>query len=258
MIQYLIIMAKKRNDNGIKKDQPVWRPTQRFLRLLFKKPEIISLSGELPNKAIYVANHAAMFGPVMYNLYLPATIAPWGAYPMTENYKSRYNYLRNVYFIQKRHKTKFAATFLASFEAALSIYFYRGLRVIPSYDDNRFIKTIRLSMDMLDSDIGVLIFPEDSDQGYHEVLTEFHAGFVELAKYYGKKTGEDIPIYPVYYHAKKRKIVIGEPSKLTDYTSKGMSRQEIANDFCKQVNDLFFNYIQDKPKQLPEQDSKQK
>lgn len=240
-------MAKKQKQNVINKKQPVWRRTRKILKLFFKKPEIISLSGELPTKAMYVANHAAMFGPVMYNLYMPIPIAPWGAYPMTENYKSRYNYLRNVYFIQKRHKTKFAATILASFEAALSIYFYRGLRVIPSYNDNRFIKTIRLSMDVLNNDIGVMIFPEDSDEGYHEVLTSFHAGFVELAKYYGKKNDEDIPIYPVYYHAKKRKLIIGNPSKISDYTAKGMSRQEIAADFCKQVNDLFFNHVKDKP-----------
>ena len=244
-------MTKKKNDNGIKKDQPVWKRTSKVLKWIFKKPEIISLSGELPQKAIYVANHAAMFGPVMYNLYMPVSIAPWGAYPMTEDYKSRYNYLRNVYFIQKRHKSKFAATILASFEAALSIYFYRGLRVIPSYNDNRFIKTIRRSIDMLDNDIGVMIFPEDSDEGYHEVLTDFHAGFVELAKYYGKKKGEDIPIYPVYYHAKKRVIVIGEPSRLTDYTDKGMNRQEIATNFCHQVNELFFNHIKDRPKLQP-------
>ena len=239
-------MAKKKDKNVISKKQPVWRHTSRVLKWIFKKPEIVSLSGEVPNKAIYVANHAAMFGPVMYNLYLPATIAPWGAYPMTEGYKSRYRYLKDVYFIQKRHKSRFAATFLASFEAALSIYFYRGLRVIPSYNDTRFIKTIRKSMDMLNNDIGVLIFPEDSDEGYHEVLTDFYAGFVELAKYYRLKNGEDIPIYPVYYHAKKRKIVIGNPSKLTDYTDKGMSRQEIATDFCQQVNNLFFDYIKDK------------
>ena len=244
-------MVKEKSNNEIKKNQPVWRRTKRILKLIFKKPEIVSLSGELPSRALYVANHAAMFGPVMYNLYMPVPIAPWGAYPMTENYASRYDYLRNVYFIQKRHKTKFAATLLASFEAALSIYFYRGLRVIPSYNDNRFIKTIRLSMNMLDNDVGVMVFPEDSDEGYHEVLTDFHAGFVELAKYYGKKKGEDIPIYPVYYHAKKRVIIIGEPSRLTEYTDRGMNRKEIATNFCQQVNDLFFKYIKDRPNLQP-------
>lgn len=239
-------MKKKKDENVINKKQPVWTGMRRFLKIFFKKPKIISLSGELPNKAIYVANHAAMFGPVVYNLFLPATVAPWAAYPMMENYKSRYHYLRDVYFVQKRHKSKFAATLLASFEAALNIYFYRGLRAIPSYDDTRFIKTIRKSMQMLDNDIGVLIFPEDSNEGYHEMLTEFYAGFVELAKYYQKRCSEDIPIYPVYYHDKKKVMVIGEPHKLSEYTDKGLNRQEIAGEFCNQVNNLFVEHIKDK------------
>ena len=244
-------MAKKKDNNLINKEQPVWKRTARVLRGIFKRPEIVSLSGELPRRALFVANHAAMFGPVIYNLYMPTSIAPWGAYPMTEGYKSRYNYLRNVYFIQKRHKSKFAATCLASFEAALSIYFYRGLRVIPSYNDNRFIKTIRISYEMLENDISVMVFPEDSDEGYHEVLTDFYAGFVELAKYYRMKKGEDLPIYPVYYHDKKKILVIGMPSKLTEYTDRGMNRKEIATNFCQQVNDLFFKYIKDRPKLQP-------
>lgn len=239
-------MKKKKDDNVINKKQPVWSGMRRFLKLFFKKPQIISLTGELPNKAIYVANHAAMFGPLVYNLHMPVTVAPWAAYYMMENYKSRFHYLRDVYFMQKRHKSKFAATFLASFEAALNIYFYRGLRAIPSYPDSRVIKTIRKSMQMLENDIGVLIFPEDSNEGYHEVLTDFFAGFVELAKYYQKKYGQDIPIYPVYYHDKKKVIVIGEPHTLTEYTDKGLDRHEIANEFRDQVNDLFFNYIQNK------------
>ena len=240
-------MKKKKDENVINKKQPVWSGTRRLLKLFFKKPQIISLSGELPNKAIYVANHAAMFGPVIYNLYLPATVAPWAAYPMTEGYKSRFHYLRDVYFMQKRHKSKSTATFLASWEAALNIYFYRGLRAIPSYPDARFIKTIRKSINMLENDIGVIIFPEDSNEGYHEVMTDFYAGFVELAKYYQKRFEEDIPIYPVYYHAKKRMLVIGHPSKLTDYTKRGFNRHEIANAFRDHVNNLFFNHIQNRP-----------
>ena len=245
-------MKKKKDENKINKKQPIWSGTRRFLKIFFKKPRVISLSGELPNKAIYVANHAAMFGPVVYNMYLPATISEWGAYYMLGTYKERFHYLRDVYFMQKRHKSKAAATFLASWEAALNIYFYRGLRVIPSYPDTRFIRTVRQSMQMLDNDIGVMIFPEDSSEGYHEVLKGFYAGFVELAKYYKKTYGEDIPIYPVYYHAKKKVMVIGEPSTISDYTAKGMHRQEIANEFCNQVNNLFFNYIQDKPQTASE------
>ena len=233
----------KKNNNKIKKRQPVWKCVSGILKLFFKKPRIINLSGELPNKAIYVANHSAMFGPLVYNLYLPATIAAWGAYPMLGNYKSRYKYLKDVYFIQKRHKSRFSATILAFFEAFFSPFFYRGMRVLPSYNDTRFITTIRKSMQMLDNDIGVIVYPEDSNDGYHELLTDFFAGFVELARYYLRKHREDVPIYPVYYHAKKKVMVIGEAQYLSDYINRGLNRKEIAREFCKLVNNLFLEHI---------------
>lgn len=213
------------------------------MKIFFKKPKIVSLSGQLPNKAIYVANHAAMFGPLMYNLYLPATVAPWGAWPMLGNWKQRYHYLRDVYFIQKRHKNKFAATLLAFLEAGFAPMFYKGLRVIPSYNDQRFITTLRKSIRLLENDIGVLIFPEKSDEGYYETLTGFYAGFVELAKYYCKRYGEDIPVYPVYYHPKLKKMVIGFPSYYSDYVARGLTRNEIAAEFCRQVNELFEQHL---------------
>lgn len=230
----------------IKKGQPVWGCVSRFLRLFFKKPTIVSLSGEPESKAIYVANHSAMFGPLVYNLHLPVETAAWGAYPMLGNYKQRYLYLKNVYFIQKRHKSKLSATILALFEAFFAPFFYKGLRVLPSYNDTRFIATIRKSMQMLDNNISVIIYPENSTTGYHEQMTDFFAGFVELAKYYRKKHSEDIPIYPVYYHRPKKVMVIGEPQYLSDYINQGLTRNEIAGEFCKQVNDLFLHYIKDK------------
>ncbi len=213
------------------------------MKVFFKKPHIVSLSGDLPDKAIFVANHAAMFGPVIYNLYLPATFAQWGAWPMLGSWKQRYHYLRDVYFIQKRHKNKFSATFLALFEACFSVYFYRGLRVLPSYNDQRFITTLRKSMHTLADDVGIIIFPEDSDDGYHEHLKSFFAGFTELAKYYRRCHGDDVPIYPVYYHPKYKKMIIGFPSYYTDYEARGMNRKEIAADLCRQVNDLFEQHI---------------
>ena len=233
-----------KHSNVIKKRQPVWKCVSKVLKLFFRKPKIVSLSGELPQKAIYVANHSAMFGPLMYNLHLPAETAAWGAYPMLGSYKMRYHYLRDVYFIQKRHKSKFSATILAFFEAFFSPFFYKGLRVLPSYNDTRFIATIRKSMQMLDNDISVIIYPEYSRDGYRELPTRFYAGFVELARYYLKKHGQDLPIYPVYYHAKKKVMVIGEPQYISDYLNRGLNRKQIAQEFCTQLNSLFLEHIQ--------------
>lgn len=229
-------------------NQPVWGSFAKFLRLVFKRPEIINLAGELPTRAIYVANHSAMAGPVVYNLYFPVPHAPWGAYPMLEGYKSRFKYLRDVYFVQKRKMNKAFASFLATFEACFSIWIYKGMHVIPSYPDGRLLKTLRISLDHIENSRAVMVFPERSETGYHETLTGFSAGFVVLAERYKKLHGEDIPIYPIYYHKSLNKMVVGEPHSLDEFKDKNMTRNEIANEFCKITNQLFVDYVEQPPK----------
>ena len=58
------------------------------MRLLFRKPKIINLAGELPKKSIILANHSAKSGPPSFDLYYPVTCAKWGAYQMFGNFKS--------------------------------------------------------------------------------------------------------------------------------------------------------------------------
>ncbi len=222
--------------------QPVWRGFAGLLKIFFKKPKITNLAGELPQKAIYVANHSAMAGPVIYNLYFPEPLSPWGAYPMLEGYKSRFKYLRDVYFVQKRGMNKAFASFLASFEACFSIWIYKGMKVIPSYPDGRMLKTLRLSLETLNNNRSVIIFPENSNEGYHETLKSFSAGFVTLAERYAKVYNEDIPIYPVYYHKGNNKMIIGKPHTLSEFKQQGLTRQQIADTFCDIVNGLFIDH----------------
>lgn len=224
--------------------QPIWRCFAWLLRRFFKRPQIINVAGELPTKAIYVANHSAMAGPVVYNLYFPVPHSPWGAYPMLGGYKSRFKYLRDVYFVQKRGMNKAFASFLATFEACFSIWIYKGMHVLPSYPDGRLIKTIRKSLETLDKNRAVMIFPEHSETGYHEMLTGFSAGFVVLAERYAKIYGEEIPIYPIYYHKGKAKMVIGKPHTLDEFKDRNLTRNQIADEFCKITNQLFTDYIE--------------
>ena len=222
--------------------QPIWKGVSKILKLIYKKPEIINLNDALSKKSIIVANHSAMNGPVVYSLYFPLFHATLGAYQMLGNYKSRFRYLRDVYFVQKRGMKKFPATLIASFEAIFSIFFYRGMKVLPSYDDARVVTTIKNSIACIDANVPVMIFPEDSSTGYHEKLKSFFPGFVGIAERYRKlHNGEDVNIYPVYYHKKHNKMVIGKPAKLSDY--EGMDRYQIADAFCKKVNDLFEKYV---------------
>ena len=226
--------------------QPIFTPIKAILRLFYKKPKItINLAGDIENEAIIVMNHSGKSGPMAFELHYPKFNVKWGAHEMLGGYRSRFRYLRDVYYIQKKGYNRFIATLLAGFEAVFSKMFYTGMKFIPTYQDMRFKGTIENSLKVLDSGYTITIFPENSDEGYKEVLTEFNPGFILLAESYKKTRGKDVPIYPVYYHLKKRKLVIGKPEYLQDVKETKSTRAEIAEHFLNRVNGLFFDYIKD-------------
>lgn len=229
--------------------QPVFSFTKTILKLFLKKPKkIINLAGELEPRSIIVANHSAKKGPLFLELYFPLYHYVWGAGEMLGNYKSRFDYLRDVFYVKKRGFNKFVATILATFEAMFSPLVYRGMRVLPTYTSGRLLSTVNKSIAALKEDISILIFPENSDGGYLDEMTEFFSGFVLLAQSYYHKTGEDVPIYPVYYHIKKRILCIDKPCYVGELAAQGLNRNEIAEIFRQKVNDLYHTYCAPKEK----------
>ena len=240
-------MAKKMKHMDVPKGRNWFYALVRpFMPFIFKKPETINLAGEIPDKHIVVVNHSAKSGPAALNIRYPKTTCKWGAYQMFGNFQSRKAYLRDILYIQKCHmppgrKTSFKAWLLGHLNPGI----YKGMRMMPTYPDARFTNTLRQSCKVLDANLGVMIFPENSNDGYHEVLTEFFPGFVMLAEKYYRAKGEDVPVIPAYYHVKKRVQIIGKPMYVQDYVKQGMNREEIAKVFCDAVNQLFYDYVQD-------------
>lgn len=238
-------MSKKVKDFKVpSRRQPIWKPVRGLLSFfMFGKIKVINLSDEMPDKCIMVGNHAGKNGPVAYDKFLPIFHATWGAGQMLGNYKSRYNYLRNVLYIQKCGKSKFYATIKASFEAIFSPMIYKGIKILGTHTDMRFAKTLKNSAAVLNSNASVLIFPEDSSEGYFDELTRFFGGFVSLSEYYYKKSGEDLPVYPVYLHLKSKKLIIGKPKYVNELAKQGASRDEICEILKNEVNSLYKNYV---------------
>ncbi len=227
--------------------QPIFWIVKQVLKLIVKRPTFISLSGEIPNKAIICSNHSAKLGPGGISIYYPKREVKWGAYEMLGNYKMRFHYLRDVFYMQKRGFGKVKSTFKAGFEAIFSKMLYKGMKFIGTYPDVRFIKTLKGSVKILDADMNVVIFPENSNDGYKRVMTEFFPGFVMLAERYLKMRGEDVPIYPMHYAPKERLMIVGEPLYFGELSGAGYSREDIANLVRDKVNELYYEYVEKSP-----------
>lgn len=240
-------MAKNKKLPRLDKKQPVYSTFKIIMRMIFKRPQIINLAGDIEQKSIVVSNHSAKSGPPGLDLYYPVKTAKWGAYEMFGNYKSRKAYLRDILYIKKcGYKPGFGTSFKSSVIAVFNPMVYKGMRMMPSYPDARLLGTIRDSIQVLDSGLSIMIYPENSDNGYKEVLTEFHPGFVMLAMQYYRTHGVDLPVYPVYYHTKKHVLVIGKPLYVQDMINEGLNRYQIAERYCNAVNQLYFDHVKDK------------
>ncbi len=228
-----------------KKSQPIWAIFKGLFHPFFYVKNVEFLGEKFPKKCIIVSNHNNKKGPVVYEFSLPVRHATWGAHNMLGSYKMRFDYLRDVFYMQKNGVKKWKATLRAGFESLFSIFVYKGIKVLPTFTDARFRKTLQYSMQCLDNDLAVSVYPENSNEGYFDEMTHFFPGFVMLADLYFKRTGEDLPVFPVYYGRKKKKIVVGKPLYVQDFKKQGLNREEIAEKFRLEVNKLYHDHFKE-------------
>ena len=236
---------KKKNEYKVKSKRSIpFKMLKGFLKIFTPRPEVVNISDtELADKAIYLMNHAGARGPLVFELYFPKRCSPWGAHEMCGNYKERWNYLYRVFYQQKLHYGKFRSFFIATIFAVISKWLYGGVGLIGTYHDTRLISTMRNSTAVLNENLGIVIFPEDSTNGYLDVPQAFNEGFIMLAKTYYKRTGEDLPVYSVYYAKKQKKFIIDKPEYINKMIEEGHSETEIADFFLEKCRFLYKEYV---------------
>lgn len=215
-----------------------------FLKFILKgfkrRPTVRNDSGgPIDHAALIVANHSGAAGPMNISLFFPYTFVPWGAHQMKEGYKSRWNYAYHIFYRQKLKYGKVRSFILATLLSVINKFLYVNMRLIPTYQDVRFTRSIRESIRYLKDDYPILIFPEDSNEGYDDVIARFNDGFVVLADYAFTHHKLDLPIYPVYYSKRKSIIVIGKPIIYSSLKNDNLKRSDIADLLRVKVNELY-------------------
>lgn len=228
--------------NNIKKEKIKRRPFFRFFKSATKmfviKPKIVNLNETIENGSIFLCNHSGATGPFVLEYYFPRDFHFWGTYEMTMGFKERWKYMAYKEFPNMRHNNKFMSVVKASAVAPFSGMFYKGLQLIPTYRDARLKKTIETSMDYLNKDSNIIIFPEDISTGYFDVLKSYFSGFWLLAKQYVEKFKKDIKIYNMYFKKKTKTLIIDKAISVKELLSKKLDRKLIAEQFKDRANEL--------------------
>ncbi len=219
------------------KKEPCWfRGYKAFIRLFSKKTTFVHL-GEIPEGSILLSNHVGTSAPLSFALYHPHPARMWGTHEMNSGLRNMYRYQTRVFYHEKRGWNLTLARIYCLLASPLTNLFYKGLNLISTHHDTRFRTTLRESLDTLHENGNVIIFPENSKNGYLDVLEGFHGGCVMLM-HYCLERGLDVPVCCTYFNKYNNIHVIDKPIMASELFKNGDKWDVIAQKLCDRTNDL--------------------
>lgn len=230
-------MSKKENELPYKKRKWWFRVLKVLTKGRYKKPEFIYLGEELGEGGVVLSNHEGTDAPMSLELWCPHALRMWGAHEMNSGLVQMYKYQTRVYYHEKKHWNLHLARLFCLIASPLTNLFYKGLNLISTYRDGRFIKTLRESVEAIEKGENIVIFPEDSTKGYLAELEGFYAGFAMLAEAC-KRKGKDVPVFVAYFQKEEGRYIFDAPVRYSELTANGESREAVAKKLLERCNEL--------------------
>ncbi len=210
---------------------------KKLMRGRYKEPRFVYLGEKFANGGIILSNHEGTDAPLSLELYCDKPLRMWGASEMNSGLVQMYKYQTRVYYHEKKHWNLHLARLFCLIASPLTNLFYKGLNLISTYRDGRFLKTVRESVRAIEQGENIVVFPEMSDKGYLAQLEGFHSGFAVLAEVCAKK-GIDVPVYVTYFKKNELVYVVDRPILWSELTKDGASREEIVKKLLDRCNEL--------------------
>ena len=170
-------------------------------------------------RLIFICNHGELYGPVVTNLYVPFSFRPWTISEMMDSRENVAEYCYKYTFKRQKWLPERLKMPFSRWMAPLSIWAMRSIESIPVYRNKprELMTTFRLSVEAMQAEDNLLIFPENPDAssldkpGYlRRGIGDFFTGFAMLAPLYYNKTGKRAVFVPVYASREKRTISFGK------------------------------------------------
>lgn len=221
-----------------KKKRKLWfKLLKQIMKIRYKRPAFAYIGEKFQPGGIILSNHEGTDAPMSLEIYNTTATRMWGAHEMNSGLIKMYKYQTRVYYHEKKHWNLHLARLFCLIASPLTNMFYKGLNLISTYRDVRLKKTIRESIDAIKEGQCIVIYPEDSTNGYLAELEGFHAGFVLLCESL-KKQGIDVPIYVTYFKKEEKVYVVDKAIMYSELCEKYSSKEEIAEALKNRCNEL--------------------
>ena len=206
-----------------------------FLRIKYRKCKFHNIE-ILDEPGMILSNHNSSFGPAAFSFYFPYSLKIWANYlyasSLVKCCKTVYHY-RHV----KQHKGKVSSWFTAVFGGPWVHWDFLASPTIPVYPDIRFGKTLKDSVTTIENNDYLVIFPENSEEGYEEQISKFELGFIFALEKLAEK-GIDACVYTSSCDKKGRNALFGHKYRYSELLERFKTKEEIANFLRLEINDL--------------------
>lgn len=191
----------------------------------------------LPDEpAVIVGNHCQLHGPIACELYFPGQHDIWTAGQMMK-LKEVPAYAFQDFWSQKPKYTHWFYKLAAYAIAPLSVCIFNSAGTIGVYHDFRIISTFKQTVSKLQEGGNVIIFPE-FDEKYNNILYNFHDKFIDVARFYYKKTGKELSFVPMYIAPRLKKLYLGVPIQFSAVAPMEQERQRIRTHLMDEITKI--------------------
>mgnify|MGYP002626476411 FL=1 len=199
-------MSKRTDD---KKTTWVYRII-RWLVWLFSPTFRLAGEENIPEEpCVYVGNHSQMYGPIAGELYVPGKHYVWCIGEMMDK-KTVAGYAYQDFWSGKPVWNRWFFRILSHLITPLAVCVFNNAHTVAVYHDTRLISTYRESIALLQQGNSMVIFPECYDE-HNSIVHDFQDKFIDLARFYYKKTGKELDFVPTYVCPKLGKMCFGKP-----------------------------------------------
>lgn len=192
-----------------KKTNRLYRVIRWLVRLFTPKFKTVGAENLPEEPCVIVGNHSQMYGPIAAELYTPGKHYVWCAGEMMHRDEVA-AYAYQDFWAEKPRGVRWFFKLLSHLIAPLSELIFTNAHTVAVYHDARLITTFRDSIAKLQAGSSMVIFPEHKAE-HNNIVHEFQDKFIDLARFYYKKTGEELCFVPLYLAPRLKTMFYGKP-----------------------------------------------
>ncbi|MBQ9647877.1 MAG: hypothetical protein IJV43_05905 [Oscillospiraceae bacterium] len=192
-----------------KKISPLYKFIKRLVWLFYPKMTVSGAENLPDGPCVIVGNHTQMNGPITCELYTPGEHYTWCAGEMM-HLSEVPAYAYRDFWSQKPKYIRWFFKLASYVIAPLSVLVFNNADVIGVYHDARIMSTFKETLEKLQGGARIVIFPEH-DVPHNHIVCDFQDRFIDIARMYYKRTGEELSFVPLYVAPKLKAMYFGKP-----------------------------------------------